>query len=279
MKRIIYFCLLIALGMLLPSAQAGTKEELLRLQSDVLALQNQIRDLEKTLSEASEGLKSLVVQLNDQVAKSNLILSKLSATFDSQASGTRSADQSLLQEIRALSGKMDDSETRISALAQQLNDLKVQSKSLNQGGGQGGSLSPDTMYNQAFNDFIQGNFDLAVQEFTAYLNNFPGGDKAAAALYNIGEAYYNQNRLPQAIAAFTRVINDYSGSDKVASALFKRGKAELAMQESQNAIADFKDIIARFPTAPESDLAKEQLQNLGVNIAKPAKEQPRRKAR
>jgi len=278
MKRNIYFCLLIALGML-PSAQAGTKEELLRLQSDVLALQNQIRDFEKTFNETSEGLKSLVVQLNDQVAKSNMLLSKLSATLDSQASSTHSTDQSLLQEIRALSGKLDDSATRISALAQQLNDLKVQSKSLNQGGVQGASLSPDTMYNQAFNDFIQGNFDLAVQEFTAYLSNFPGGDRAAAALYDIGEAYYNQNKLPQAITAFTRVINDYSSSDKVASALFKRAKAELAMQESQNAIADFKDVIAKFPAAPESDLAKQELQNLGISLEKPTKDQPRRKSR
>ena len=57
MKRIAYSLLLgVVLGAS-PSAQGGTKEELVRLQTDVLALTNQIRLLEKTFSEQTEGLK------------------------------------------------------------------------------------------------------------------------------------------------------------------------------------------------------------------------------
>jgi tol-pal system protein YbgF len=124
---------------------------------------------------------------------------------------------------------------------------------------------------------VQGNFDLAIQGFTAYLNSFPTGEKAAAAHYNIGEAYYSQNKIPAAIAAFTRIINDYPSSDRVASALFKRGKAELESKERQNAIADFKAIIEKFPAAPESNLAKTALADLGVSLAKP--KEPTRKTR
>ena len=277
MKRIIRCCLLSALLAAETAAQAGTKEELVRLQSDVLALQNQIRVLEKTFNEQTEGLRSLVVQLNDQLGKSNLLLGKISATLESQASGDKSADQTLMQEIRSLSGKIDDTATRISVLAQQMADLKVQSRPLAQdmlqGGGQAGEspLAADAVYNQAFNDLVQGNFDLAIQGFTAYINRFRTGDKAAAAQYNIGEAYYNQNKLPQAVAAFTLILNDYPNGDRVASALFKRGKAELAMRESDNAIADFKAVIDKYPASPEAGLAKTELQNLGVNLAKPAK--------
>jgi len=278
MKPKIYFCLLIAVSVMLPSAQAGTKEELLRLQSDVLTLQNQIREFEKVFNERIDGLKSLVIQLNDQVAKSNIFLDRISATLETQASGTRSVDQSLVQEIRALSGKMDDATTRISAMAQQLNELKVQSKPLNQEGAQGGNLSPDAMYKQASDDFVQGNLDLAIQEFTAYLNSYPGGDQAAAALFCVGEAYRYQNKLPQAIAAFTRIINDYPSTNQVASALYKRAIAELAMQESDNAIADFKNIVEKYPATQESELAKAELKKLGVSTAKPAKE-TRRKTR
>ncbi len=277
MKRKIFFCMLIAFLIASAPAKAGTKEEVMRLQSDVLALQNQIREFEKTFNDRTDGLKSLVVQLNDQVAKSNMILNRISATLDSQTSGTRSADQTLVQEVRALSGKMDDAATRISALAQQLNELKVQSKPLSQEGLPGGNLSPDSMYNQAYSDFVQGNLDLAIQEFTAYLNTYPGGDKAASALLNIGDAYLNQNKLPQAISSFTRVINDYSSSDKVVpSALYKRGLAEVAIQETDNAIADFKNVTEKYPTAQESEMAKAELKKLGVGTAKPA---PRRKAR
>jgi tol-pal system protein YbgF len=269
MKQPISFCLLIAFWAAGSLAQAGTKEELLRLQSDVLALQNQIREIEKSFNEKTEGLKSLVVQLNDQVAKSNLILGNISNAVESQASGVRSSDQTMIQEIRQLSTKLDDAMTSISAMARQISELKVQAKPINQESGSSGGLSADSVYNQAFQDLVQGNFDLAIKGFIAYLSIYPAGDKAVAAQYNIGEAYYSLNKPQQAIEAFTRVITSDASSDKIASALFKRGKAELAVQDSESAIADFRTIIEKFPTAPESDLAKTALKDLGVSLAKP----------
>ena len=77
MKKPIYFYLLaffLAAGSL---AHAGTKEELVRLQNDVINLQKQFRAFEKTFDERTEGLKSLVVQLNDQTAQSNVLLAKM----------------------------------------------------------------------------------------------------------------------------------------------------------------------------------------------------------
>jgi tol-pal system protein YbgF len=273
-------CLPICVSFLAPMAQAGTKEEIMRLQNDVLALKDQFREFEKSYNEKNDGLKSLVVQLNDQVAKSTLLLDRVAKTLEGQASGTRASDQALLQEIRNLAAKVDDAATRISALAQQIADLKVQSKSLNESRPSSAELSEDSIYGQAYNDYVQGNLDMAIQGFSAYLASFPNGKMAANAQLSVGDAYTRVGKLPQAIAAFTRVITDYPGADQVPSAIFKRARAELAMKESDNAIADFKDIITRFPTAPESDQAKAELQKLGVNITKPAPAKvPRRKTR
>jgi tol-pal system protein YbgF len=271
MKRTILFCLLIALMSAGPSARAGTKEDLMRLSADVLALQNQLRELDKAYSEKIEGLRSLVVQLNDQVAKTNMLVNKVSAALDNQASGGRSNDQALLQEIRAISTKMDDSATRISALAQQIVDLKVQAKSINPepAGSASQGFSADALFGQANQDLALGNFGLATEEFTDYLKRFPAGSMAAAAQNSIGEAYYSQNKLPEAIAAFSRVITDYPSSDKVATALFKRGRARLAMKDNENAISDFRNVIKTYPTAPESDLAKIEIQTLGAGADKP----------
>jgi tol-pal system protein YbgF len=281
MKQIAYVSFVFLLLAAAPFALAGTKEELMRLQSDVLALQNQIRMIEKTFSDQTEGLKSLVVQLNDQVGKSNQILAKISSTLESQAVGGKATDQTLLQEIRNLSGKIDDTATRVSALAQQVADMKVQSAPLTQRayqslGNEGGNpaVSADAIYTQAYNDLIQGNLDLAIEGFSAFIRNFPTNEKADDAQYNIGEAYYNQNKLPQAVAAFTRVLNDYPNGDKVASATFKRGKAELAMGEKDNAIEDFKTVVRKYAAAPEANLAKAELDNLGVELNKPTKAAP-----
>ncbi len=263
----------------LPSSQAGTKEELVRLQNDVLALQNQIREFDKNYNEKMEGLKSLIVQLNDQVSKSDLTLGKIATAIENQSSGLRSADQSLLQEIRALSGKIDDASTRISVLAQQIAELKLQSKPLTQPDLAGGDLSPDAVYDRASGDLVRGNYDLAIQGFASYLNNAPGGDKAANAQYGIAEAYYYEAKMQQAIAAYTRILTDYPDSGLCASALYKRAKAELAIKESENAIADLKEILERYPSSSEAALAKTELQALGVKSIKPPAKDVRKKSR
>jgi len=117
---------------------------------------------------------------------------------------------------------------------------------------------------------VQGNYDLAIQGFTSYLGSSPNGDKAAAAQYYIGYSYLNQQKLAQAVQAFTRVINDYPSSDQTASALYRRAQSELSLSETDNAIADLKSVMEKFPNSPESDMAKDQLQKLGVGASKPA---------
>jgi TolA-binding protein len=274
MKRIPYL-MIVLLFIVSSTAFGGTKEELMRLQNDVLALQNQLRLLDKTLREQTDGIRSLVAQLNDQIGQTNQLVTRIATTLESQSAGDKSAGQALLQEIRNLATKVDDTSTRISALAQQVADMKVQSKPITQRLYQtpDGGIAPDAadqVYNQAYNDLIQGNLDMSIEGFTAFIKNFPTNDKADDAQYNIGEAYYNSNRLPQAIAAFTRVVNEYPSGDKLASAYFKRAKAELASQDRESAIGDFKTVMERFDMAPEAGLAQIELDKLGVSRSKPA---------
>lgn len=277
--------LIVMLALVAAPSVAGTKEELVRLQNDVLTMQNQLRLLENSFNEQIQGLKSLIAQLNDQMGVSNKLLGKMATSLEGRTVGEKSDTQAVLQEIRSLKARVDDTATTLSALALQVSEMKVQSKAMNERAYQSASgdpaalsLSADSIFNEAYNDLVQGNFDLAIEGFTAFIKNFPSSEKADDAQYNIGEAYYNSRRLPQAIASFTRVIDDYPAADKVASAYFKRGKAEVALGENENAIEDFKLIVQKYPTAPEASLAKTELENLGVNLSrqtKPAK--PRRK--
>jgi tol-pal system protein YbgF len=284
MKRIAQLFFLVMLGVA-SSASAGTKEEIMRLQADVLALKNQISLLEKTFTERTEGIKSLVVQLNDQVGKSSLALGRISTTLETQSSGDNSTQQALLQEVKNLSGKMDDAGTRISALAQQIADLKVQSKPITQRLFQSAGDNPDTLalsadqiYNEAYNDLIQGNFTLAIEGFTAFLQDFPTNERADDAQYNIGEAYYNGKKYLDAIAAFSKVVTNYASGGKVSSALYKRGKAELLLQQKDVAVADFRAVLEKYSTAPEASLARQELEKLGIDPDKLPKPPVKRKS-
>jgi tol-pal system protein YbgF len=132
-------------------------------------------------------------------------------------------------------------------------------------------MSADTIFNEAFNDLVQGNTDIAVQGFSSFVTSFPTSEKADDAQYYIGEAYYNSNKLPQAVAAFTKVLADYPSGDKVASSLYKRGLAELALKEKDNALEDFKSVFQRYPNSPEASLARNQLESLGVDPSRLSK--------
>ncbi|MBZ5496773.1 MAG: outer membrane protein assembly factor BamD [Acidobacteriia bacterium] len=277
MKRIPYLVVMVLLGVA-STAQAGVKEELVRLQTDVLALKNQILLIEKTFNERTDGIRSLVVQLNDQVGKTSLVLGRILNALETQSSGDTTTLQAVLKEVKELSNKMDETNTRMSALAQQIADMKVQSKPVAQRAFQAAADNPDALaisadqiYSEAYNDLVQGNLDLAIQGFNAFLKSFPTNDKADDAQYNIGEAFYNDNKYPQAIAAFTKVVTDYAGGGKVASALFKRGKSELALRQKDAAVADFRTLVDKFSTAPEASLARAELQKLGIDPSKPGK--------
>lgn len=283
MKRIGYLFIITLLGVA-STAQAGVKEELVRLQADVLALQNQMRQLEKSFTERTDAIRSLVVQLNDQVGKTSLTLGKISTSLEAQSSGDMAAMQSVLKEVKDLAGKMDDANMRISALAQQIVDMKVQTKPIAQRTFQNAADNPaqlsssaNQIYSEAYNDLIQGNLDFAIQGFTAFLRNFPTNDKADDAQYNIGEAYYNAGKYGEAVTAFSKVISDYASGGKAASALFKRGKAELSLMQKEGAIADFKTVVEKYPNEPEANLAKSELLKLGIDPSRPAAKTPVKK--
>ncbi|MDR0842406.1 MAG: hypothetical protein LBP68_03180, partial [Acidobacteriota bacterium] len=184
MKTKIALCVLVAALVFLPAAQAGTKEELMRLQSEVLALQKQLLEFDKSYNERIDGLRSLVIQLTDEAAKSSSAMTRLGAAIDSRTEDARTMDKSLHLELEELSAKIDDAAVSISAMAQQLSELKAQTASMAAESASG--LSPETMYNQAFSDFVLGSFDIAIEGFTAYVETYPGGARAADALLNIG---------------------------------------------------------------------------------------------
>jgi tol-pal system protein YbgF len=262
------FCLFVlfaALVALPATAQAGTKEELIRLQSEVMTLQKQFLEFSENYNERFGGLRSLMEQLNDQIAKSGNTLSRIGVALDSRTEDARNQDGSLRAEIRELSERIEEVYMGISALAQQFNDYKAQNTMR---AGASSSVSAEAMFNQAMGDYMRGDLEIAIEGFNAYIENYPGGETAARALLAIGDSHTRLVQLKQAVDAFTRVINNYPQSSHVPPALYKRARIEDALQERDSAMADYRDIIERFPTAPEADLAKKELQAL-ESAAKP----------
>jgi tol-pal system protein YbgF len=85
--------------------------------------------------------------------------------------------------------------------------------------------APRELYTQAYADYARGNYDLAIQEYTDYLRNYPDTDLSDNAQYWIGECQYSKQKYPEAIEAWDELFRQYPSSDKIPDARFKKGMA------------------------------------------------------
>ena len=250
-------------------ASAGTKEELIRLQSDVLQLQNQIRLLQKNFDETGGVLQSLLEQLNDQMGRSNVKMVGLAEALTAQKADVGDAIVQFRQEIQSLQIKWDDTNTRIASVQQRLEANQLQIQSLRQVPSfeAGGFIEADQVYSSVYNDYLMGNYDLSIAGFQDFLSNYPDNEYSDNASYYLGVSYLERGRQEQAIQAFDQVINLFPKADKTPPAYFKKALALEQLQRNTEAIDTLRKLATIFPDSQEANLAREELQKLGIEVS------------
>jgi tol-pal system protein YbgF len=160
--------------------------------------------------------------------------------------------------IESLSFRLSQLAQQLDATSQQLKDARIAPVAVTDIG-----LDPQALYRAAYDDYLRGNFDLAILAFGQYLEQHPQTDLADNAAYWIGEAYLRRGRSRDAITAFDRVLTDYPRSDKTASALLKKAYALLEVGERAQAMVHLQSVVRDHPTTDEASLARQRLANLG----------------
>jgi tol-pal system protein YbgF len=128
-------------------------------------------------------------------------------------------------------------------------------------------ISADTLYQNALRDITSGKYDLARQEFSDYIKNFPTNDLASNAQFYLGEIFYAQNDFSNAIASYDTVLTNYPRSFKLASSLYKKGTAELELGLKASAVRDLREVERRFPGSDEARRAQAKLREIGATAA------------
>lgn len=123
-------------------------------------------------------------------------------------------------------------------------------------------LTPTALYNQAYNDYLKGNYDLAISGFGELLKKFPGVSQSAHAQYWIGRSHYNKKEYRQALETYERVTAEYPKSDKVPAALFEMGMAHAELGDVVKAKERFKLVIEKYPQSNEASRARLKLADL-----------------
>lgn len=118
------------------------------------------------------------------------------------------------------------------------------------------------LYDSAYRDYVKGQYALAQQGFSQYVQTFPESDLADNAQYWIGECNYSQKKYEEAIQVFQIVLTQYPDGEKAPGALLKMSYAQLALGKTPAAKENLERLLKRFPQSNEAGLARARLQEL-----------------
>ena len=124
------------------------------------------------------------------------------------------------------------------------------------------SLSPQEVYNTAYSDYLKGNFQLAIEGFTLYIDQFPESPLADNALYWIGECHFSQKEFEKAIDQFNTLILIYPRGDKIPAAYLKKGISLIELGKKEEALVVFKLLISKYPLEEETKIAQQKIKEL-----------------
>jgi tol-pal system protein YbgF len=236
-------CLVLAL----PAPSRAANKDIERLQLQIAALQGQLAELQRA---AELGLRE-TRRLNEQLAEQN-------ALFQRALADQRQKDEAISASLRDISERLAEVAERFEAI-----------KAFFPAGG--GEPSPETiaagtevpapreLYTQAYADFARGNYDLAIQGFTAYIATYPETDFTDNAQYWIGECLYGKKEYEQAIEAWNVLFRDHASSDKVPDGRVKKGMALERLGRRSQALAEYRLVLERFPESAAARIARERL--------------------
>jgi len=125
------------------------------------------------------------------------------------------------------------------------------------------NLSSQELYNTAFVDYQKGNYDLAIDGFSQFREQFPELTLLADnALFMIGECYFSQKKFDKAIDAFDELILNYPQSDKIAEAYYKKGLALIELKKKDEAIAVLTFLVSKYPLEEDAKKAQDKIREL-----------------
>jgi tol-pal system protein YbgF len=271
--------LLLAVSLAVPAA-AGTKEQLIQLQTQVQALQDQMARMQQSFDERMGVMRNLVEQTTDSINKMNTTVNKLSEGVSQQNTAAEGKVDQVSTQVQALQDSLDELKARVAKVSKQLEDMQAAQQNLNAQPVQGGppgqtpgqpqtqpqaqAPPPDVLYNNALRDYNAGRFDLSKQQFQEYLAAYPTTDLAGNAQFYLAEISYRQGDYQNAVPEYDKVLEQYPGGNKTAAAHLKKGYALLELGDKAAGIRELRTLIARYPRSIEANQARERLKKLGA---------------
>ncbi len=255
----------------------GVSKEIVQLQTQVQALQDQMARMQQSFDERMGVMRNLIEQSTDNMNKVTAAVNDLQKALSQQNADTAAKVDQVSTQVQALHDSLDELRARVNKLNTQMDSLTAQQQNLPAqapGAAPGApgvqAPPPDVLYNNALRDYNAGKYDLAGQEFGDYLKFYPQTDLAGNAQFYLGEIAYRQGDFQKAVQAYDTVLQQYPGGNKAAAAQLKKGYALIELGQKDAGVRELNSLIARYPRSVEATQARERLRQLSSRKSSPS---------
>jgi len=270
-RYLTFLVLLTSFAASVPQAR-GVSKEIIQLQTQVQALQDQMTHMQQSFDERMGVMKNLMDQNTDSMNKVTAAIIALQTSLEKlQSDNSGKADQ-LSGQIQALNDSIDELKSRLANISKQLNDvqaaqqnqaaaaaaLQAQQQALAQ------APPPNVLYNNALRDYNAGKNDLAKQEFSDYVRFYPTTDLAGNSFFYLAEIQFKQGDYQGAIKNYDQVLQNFATGNKAPSSDLKKGLALIELGQKDDGIAELRHVIQRYPRSNEALQAREKLRKMGA---------------
>jgi len=183
---------------------------------------------------------------------------------DSRSRNTALANnvESLQGDVSRVATRLDEINSRLAEVQRKFNENQMQVQTLRSvpmSGSGDVDVEPDRVYSASYNDYLVGNYALAINGFQDFLTSYPDSEYADNASYYLGDCYLQQNNLEMALKTFEQTVNLFPGGDKTSTAYYKMAQILIQQNRMDEAIATLKKLEQLFPGTTEARLAGEDL--------------------
>jgi len=236
--------------------------EIRALQDQVKALADLFRQSVAGQAEVQEGLRAVPAQYQDLLRKLDQLtlgVQRLAAEMAARPAGGVPA-VAPAEEERGVAPP--PAKPPVESRPQTTTPTQTQAQTTTSPLPPAPTMSPQEAYSVAYNDYLKGNYDLAVESFRLYRQQFPESPLADNALYWIGECRYSQRKFEEAIDAFDELIMSYPQGDKAAAAYLKKGLSFVELGRKAEALAALKILVTKYPLEEEARIAQDKIREL-----------------
>ncbi len=259
----------------------GVSKEMVQLQTQVQALQDQVARMQQSMDMNMGVMRNLIEQSSDSVNKMNAAVNDLQNRMQGLNADNGGKLDQLSSQVQSLHDSVDELKSRLAKVSKQLDEMQQGGQNL--AAGQPGMTAPpaangapapdanaaaapppDVLYNNALRDYNSGKYDLSSQEFGQYLQYYSNTDLAGNAQYYLADIEYRQGNFAAAVKDYDKVLEQYPGGSKAAAAQLKKGYALLELGQRDAGVRELNSLITRYPRSIEASQARDRLRRLGV---------------